>query len=1023
MLPPPWRRTRPSSTVRVLADEFAQIHGREPERYARLTERIATAAEAERIAVGGERNGKARRHDQILKEAARALRKDFHGETRTALCLSGGGIRSATFSLGAIEWLAQHDQLDKFHYLSTVSGGGYIGSWLSTWIAKEKRGWRTVRHRLKDGRRAGEEPREIRHLRENSRYLTQRSGLLSGDTWAAVAIWVRNLALNWSLILPLVAALALVPKILIAAIAQAAGWGTPDPFLALAGVAYATAVVVMAYNRPRWSRRNVARVQYAWMYQAPLVVAASSWAIGVMLAPWRPEGSAPYLIYAGATALLYGVAWAFAIADWRWNPDLPIVSVVPKHDEQDTAGMLEYEVRLSKPSRQPVDVCVFTEDRQAVESIHFHEKRRVLTFAPGEVLKDFRVHLIRDPAASSDPFSIEGRPISTADLRVLLRQEHGVTIAKTQWIGEACSDIIVAGLRGLVVGIGLAALHAFLRTLVGHSCSASAMMAAGMFAIPLTLLAHLIGTIAFIGWNNKTPKSENDREWHGRLDGFAIGAATAWMLWALIVVVAPYDAVVALGDGAKGAKWMAALLGSVGSAAAAVTAWIGKSAATPANARANPSDWRSRLVLPAAGTLFAICLFALISLGLDEAQYQQPFLPMLGSALRENNTVGIAACLARLCAVLTIVPLVLSTRINVNRFSLHAVYRNRLVRAFLGASNDGYKTQPGDRFTGFRETDNIEMQRLWDRRNGGGPMKDGEWRPFHVVNMALNVTSKRNLALQDRKALPFVATPLWCGAAALDADRGAFRRTSEFGGEEKTITVGTAMAISGAAVSPNMGYHSSPLVSLLLTLFNVRLGWWYGNPIDGETYRLEGPRWALKSLFYEAFGLANEISPYVYLSDGGHFDNLGLYEMVRRRCHVILAIDAGQDADCRFSDLSGTLARIKTDFGIEIEIDLKDIRKRNNDRRSPDDGGSGFAVGRIVYSGADGKKAPDGKLIYVKPSWRCDEPTSIHGYAGEHGMFPHETTADQWFTESQFESYRALGFEAMRRTRDARSQA
>ena len=642
---------------------------------------------------------------------------------------------------------------------------------------------------------------------------------------------------------------------------------------------------------------------------------------------------------------------------------------------------------------------------------------RKITFWPGEIVKLFDVHLLSG-TDSSGPFSIDGRPISSDDMRVLLRQARGALICKTPWVGEAWSDILAAVLRGLAVGAALASLHHFLRALVGHSTSTSAMLCAGMFGIPLALCAHLLGTIAFTGWNNTTPKSENDREWHGRLDGHAMGAAAAWMILVLVVVVAPHDLVASLGGGeagAAGAKRMVALLGSLGGVAATVTAWIGKGAGTPANTRARAADWKSWLVLPVAGTLFSVCLFALISLGLDEAMFQQTFLARLRIALPVEAPDQMTMRLAGLCALLTFVPFVLARRINVNRFSLHAVYRNRLVRAFLGASNDWYRTRTGDRFTGFRDADNIEMQRLWDRRVGGGPFKDGEWRPFHVINMALNVTSKNNLALQDRKALPFVATPLWCGAANLAGNRGAFRRTSEFGGEEKTITVGTAMAISGAAVSPNMGYHSSPLISLLLTFFNIRLGWWYGNPVDGETYRLEGPRWALESLMYKAFGLTSETRPYVYLSDGGHFDNLGLYEMVRRRCHLILVVDAGQDGDCQFEDLSNALARIKTDFGIAVEIDLKSIRCRNDDRQTPENGGSGFVVGAIKYGDVDGKDTEDGVNIYLKPTWRGDERASLHGYAGKHSTFPHETTADQWFTEAQFESYRMLGHEAMGR--------
>src|SRR5882757_10144546 len=138
--------------------------------------------------------------------ASEDLYRALHGRNSTALCLSGGGIRSASFALGVIEALAVHprptpDQqaesedkslLCQINYLSTVSGGGYIGSWLSAWVAragfpevwKTLVGWRPY---------PDEEPAEIAWLRSYSNYLTPRKGLLSADTWTAMSLYVRNL--------------------------------------------------------------------------------------------------------------------------------------------------------------------------------------------------------------------------------------------------------------------------------------------------------------------------------------------------------------------------------------------------------------------------------------------------------------------------------------------------------------------------------------------------------------------------------------------------------------------------------------------------------------------------------------------------------------------------------------------------------------------------------------------------------------------------------------------------------------
>ena len=113
------------------------------------------------------------------------------------------------------------------------------------------------------------------------------------------------------------------------------------------------------------------------------------------------------------------------------------------------------------------------------------------------------------------------------------------------------------------------------------------------------------------------------------------------------------------------------------------------------------------------------------------------------------------------------------------------------------------------------------------------------------------------------------------------------------------------MTISGAAASPNQGYHSSPVVAVLMTLFNVRLGAWLGNPgrAGDKSFTNPAPRNPALHVFKEAFSLTDNTSPYVYLSDGGHFENLGLYEMVLRRCHCIVLSDAGCDPDCSLEDL------------------------------------------------------------------------------------------------------------------------
>jgi hypothetical protein len=152
----------------------------------------------------------------------------------------------------------------------------------------------------------------------------------------------------------------------------------------------------------------------------------------------------------------------------------------------------------------------------------------------------------------------------------------------------------------------------------------------------------------------------------------------------------------------------------------------------------------------------------------------------------------------------------------------------------------------------------------------------------------------------------------------------------------------------------------------------------------------------------------------VYLSDGGHFENLGLYEMVLRRCHFIIVSDAGEDPLCSFSDLGGAVRKIRIDFGISIDFDEIAIYPRSDeDVRNAK--GRNCAIGRIRYTDVDDPPATDGVLIYIKPACYGNEPRDIYEYFKSNQAFPHETTTDQFFTESQFESYRMLGVHTMER--------
>src|SRR5947207_3826659 len=199
------------------------------------------------------------------KARLKALYDAIHGlkETCARLCIAGGGIRSATFGLGILQGLARCGLLEKFHYLSTVSGGGFIGGWLTAWIHRDAGGLTSVVSRLAQPRadeRPNPEPIEIQNLRSYSNYLSPRLGLFSADSWTLVGTYLRNLLLNWSVIIPLLAAFLTLPW-LYSSIVMMDPPPRTDALFWTGSVLIVIAVAYMGFNLPcghnlRWNQKR-----------------------------------------------------------------------------------------------------------------------------------------------------------------------------------------------------------------------------------------------------------------------------------------------------------------------------------------------------------------------------------------------------------------------------------------------------------------------------------------------------------------------------------------------------------------------------------------------------------------------------------------------------------------------------------------------------------------------------------------------------------------------------------------------
>ena len=814
-------------------------------------------------------------------------------DDRWALCLSGGGIRSATFSLGVLQGLAANGWLERFHYLSTVSGGGYIGSWLSSWMARTSP--QTVLTELRaTSMPSSPEPVPVARLRSYSNYLSPVGGF-STDFFTLVSIFLRNLLLNWLVFIPLLAATVLFPSVYMSALVWVADFEWWELFL-MAELAVLTLVIGIAYT----------------MADLPEDVATSSPTPG---AP-PPSQRKKLLTPADQFALKCFAPIALAALLLSW--------IGYRAGQQNTW--------------------------------------RLWHFALGGAL----AHLVGCVSGLN------------------WRSSRGLAPKSG---GHALSDglfIVAAGAIGGAVVYCLSQLTGWLA-----SGSNSAQLYATV-ALPALIFVFWLITTVYVAFVRRVT-TEMDREWWARSGAWWLRLSIAWLAGFVLVIYGPRGVADLIPWENIGPKSVVTGSGALG----IVTSLIGyfSHSATQLKERAETLAARVGVnLLELSAIVFIILLIVGMSYVMGETA-----ISLEGRLAWPRGIATLALFVA-----LIVFGAGMSAFVGANTFSLHSMYGNRLVRAYLGASNS--QRHP-HWFTGFDPGDNVYMSEL----------KTRICKPLHIVNIALNLVkvSDSRLEWQQRKAASFTVSPLHSGSAEL-----GYARSESYAGENG-ISLARAMTISGAAASPNMGYHSAAPVAFVMSLFNVRLGWWLPNPgRAGLSVRQESePETNLVPLLTEALADTAGTTKYVYLSDGGHFENLGLYEMVRRRCRHIVVVDATCDWKFEFGDLEDAIRKIRVDLGISIEFPhgLPDPKAAPRVRKH-------YALGIVNYADVDGKNEQSGHICYIKPVLCGDEPLDVRRYAGQHagktGAFPHQSTVDQFFNEAQFESYRMLGRKSVDRLLD-----
>jgi Patatin-like phospholipase len=909
------------------------------------------------------------------------------GQPMVGLALSGGGIRSATFNLGVLQALAKLKLLHKFDYLSTVSGGGYIGSWLSALIHRSQQirldqdappqheaqvAKGNYEEKSRDAEKIvadtlGNRDAVIRHLRHFSNYLTPRVGAFTLDTWTGIAIYLRNLMMNATILISL--AIAVVFFVQFAYAASGALMSAPAYCLfAIAALCLllVAAIIGIYIDRQRGATEDTGSGLAVWLGCA-LPTFAAAWLTSIaahsFAETWFEKGTATTIVGAFAFPALSHWVIGFALGNMLiWS----------------FCGVLRLIDRRTRHRDRPLAVPWFDYARLMFACA-------IAGGVAGALLWLYTDSLFRGALSAY---------VSTDTLVSWLRSV----------LPNTAPGLMPAHVQG--------AFHA----------SIGLLTVAVIFSLAIALQIALA----------KRALSESDREWLGRLGGVLFLFGCIVVAIALVVAVGP--GLVIWWQSASVFAWISGTAAGAWILQTLIAISLGHSTLTGGR---DPKKPRLSALIAIGPYVFVFGLLVIIatltSHWVDQnlrepaanvwsaiGNYCQPPVATTTKAVSECAGVNRALTLPLLTMayewplllgagiVAFLLAFLLSWRVDINLFSFQMFYRNRLTRAYLGASRTSGSGRRSNGFTSLSYSDDVNYADLAHQ----GAVQ----RPMHLVNVALNQQGTGDLSLQERQSMPFVFSPLHTGFTTSDRKGsivGFFQPTAKDKDDATprdkpfdAITLGFAMATSGAAASPAMGHHSSPALALLLTTFNVRLGAWFKNPKCGAVADGKSPPVGLWWLLRELVGKANSESSYVYLSDGGHFENTGTYSLIARRVPLIVLCDCGADPAYRFDDLANLIRLVQLDFGVTIDIDFAPLRpnERGESSRS-------YVVGSVHYPATVTQRAAVGKLIVIKPSLTVQLAESTAQFRAQNADFPQQTTADQWFSESQFEAYRELGFD------------
>lgn len=794
----------------------------------------------------------------------------------TGIAISGGGIRSATFALGVLQTLAEEDELRNADYLSTVSGGGYIGSCLTSLLTVTSAEDPKQTSKTPAGLGPGSFPmtslaadedasyeglsgrHQMHHLRRGGRYLSEQLRVTSRAFQRLIGTFTGGIILH--VVMYVIGYVALVSGVHLLSMVVT-GSDTLNESLIYLG--FQQSGVIDAYS-------DVQEMLWQmWLQMTSTFEVYGPWHHGATLfQPFLNDGA--YL-----TSLWFGLALGMSAVVGAWF----VVQERFHHLMQRWFG----SNRAGQSARSMAELVI-------VKSI------TITYFVAGGILMLLPRWYPEWAYYSSNGHAELYVPIPMAVMFTITTLVFGAMV-ESRLRDLDGRHRVVRSYLGAVRGMGLTFL------IVSALVPVMLVLLHTLSAISFVTLATALVSMA-VGGSVASSKEGSSK---------IVGAILRWLqrhpsliygMAAMAVIILPF---------------------------ASLTRWLMGSLYFT-------SSWDDILII------------AIISGG---------------------------------------VLLLLTVVFDANRLSPFRFYRDRIAEAFL-------RTQRIPKQEGFAQTirsdEDLKLNQLGRRTTDDGrPTPNAILAPYHIITAALNLERAKGLLRADSKSIHFLFSPRYVGS-----DETGYIPTPN------DVTVGDAVAVSGAAASSLAGRYSSFGQRFFSVLFNVRLGQWILNP---KYHTAEKGLWGsneiwLPYLMREVLGSANASTRRIHVSDGGHTgDNLGLLPLLQRKCEVIVVIDGEQDKEYTFGSFNHAIRLALVELDHRIDIDLGPIEKKERS----------VVRGVVHYRGGGHGTIYYAKSSVTRPDLGVNLPEHVENYDRKEPDFPHQSTGDQFFDPEQFEAYRALG--------------